>query len=37
VKTKGKTGVDEVQVDALTGEVASVKHETPKDDAKEKD
>ena len=30
-------GVDEVQVDALTGEVSAVKHETAKDEAKEKD
>jgi uncharacterized membrane protein YkoI len=37
VKRKGKPGVEEVQVDALTGEVASVKHESAKDEAKEKD
>ena len=37
VKRKGKPGVDEVQVDALTGEVSSVKHESAKDEAKEKD
>jgi hypothetical protein len=37
VKSKGKSGVDEVQIDALTGAVASVKHESPKDEAKEKD
>ncbi len=37
VKRKGMPGVDEVQVDALTGEVSAVKHETAKDEAKEKD
>ena len=37
VKSKGKSGVEEVQVDALTGDVASVKHESTKDEAKEKD
>ena len=37
VKRKGKPGVDEVQVDALTGEVSAVKHESAKDEAKEKD
>jgi hypothetical protein len=29
-------GIDEVQVDAATGEVVSVQHETPKDEAAEK-
>jgi hypothetical protein len=29
IATKGKTGIDEVQVDALTGTVLSNKHETP--------
>ena len=29
ITTKGKTGVDEVQVDAITGAVLSNKHETP--------
>jgi len=29
VATKGKTGIDEVQVDAITGTVLSNKHETP--------
>ena len=37
VKRKGQPGVDEVQVDALTGEVGAVKHESAKDEAKEKD
>jgi len=36
VARKGKTGVDEVQVDAASGEVVSVKHESPADEAKEK-
>jgi uncharacterized membrane protein YkoI len=29
ITTKGKTGVDEVQIDALDGSVISNKHETP--------
>jgi uncharacterized membrane protein YkoI len=29
IATKGKTGIDEVQVDAITGTVLSNKHETP--------
>jgi hypothetical protein len=29
ITTKGKTGIDEVQIDALTGTVLSNKHETP--------
>jgi uncharacterized membrane protein YkoI len=29
ITTKGKPGIDEVQVDALTGTVLSNKHETP--------
>ena len=37
VARKGKAGVDEVKVDAVTGEVASVKHESAADEAKEKD
>ena len=37
VKRKGKPGVDEVQVDALTGEIGAVKHESAQDEAKEKD
>jgi uncharacterized membrane protein YkoI len=31
----GKPGIDEVQVDAVTGKVVSVEHETPADEAKE--
>ncbi|MFI5311362.1 MAG: PepSY domain-containing protein [Gemmatimonadales bacterium] len=34
-KTAGKTGVDEVNVDAMTGKIVSVAHETPEDEAKE--
>ena len=33
---KGKDGIDEVQVDALTGEVLSVEHEDAKAEAAEK-
>jgi len=29
IASKGKTGIDEVQVDAITGTVISNKHETP--------
>ena len=29
IATKGKTGIDEVQIDAMTGTVLSNKHETP--------
>jgi uncharacterized membrane protein YkoI len=36
IRTDGKTGIDEVNVDAVTGKVLSVQHETPKDEAKEK-
>ena len=36
IAREGVPGVDEVQVDAATGEVASVKHESPADEAKEK-
>ena len=35
IVTKGKSGVDEVNVDAMTGAVV-VQHETPADEAKEK-
>jgi DNA-binding beta-propeller fold protein YncE len=35
-KTEGKSGSDEVAVDALTGKVLGVSHETPKDEAREK-
>lgn len=33
--TAGKSGIDEVAIDALTGAVISVQHETPADEAKE--
>ena len=33
----GKTGIDEVQVDAMTGKVLGVEHETPKMEAQEKE
>jgi len=36
IKTEGKSGIDEVNVDAMDGTVLSVQHETPKDEAKEK-
>ncbi len=36
IKTKGKSGIDEVNVDALSGAVLDVQHETPKDEAREK-
>jgi uncharacterized membrane protein YkoI len=36
VRTKGKTGIDEVNVDATTGKVTNVQHESPKDEAAEK-
>jgi uncharacterized membrane protein YkoI len=36
IATKGKTGIDEVQIDAITGkQVGGVVHETPKDEMKE--
>lgn len=35
IKVAGKSGIDEVLVDALTGAVVSVDHETPADEAKE--
>ena len=35
ISTTGKTGIDEVHVDALTGNVLKVAHETPADEAKE--
>lgn len=37
IKKRGKPGVDEVQVDAVSGKIVSVKHESAKDEAKEKD
>jgi hypothetical protein len=36
IKTDGKTGIDEVNVDAITGRVLGVEHETPGAEAKEK-
>ncbi|MEP6833453.1 MAG: PepSY domain-containing protein [Gemmatimonas sp.] len=35
IKIAGKTGIEEVAVDAKTGKVLSVEHETPADEAKE--
>jgi uncharacterized membrane protein YkoI len=36
IATKGKPGIDEVQIDALTGaQIGSVVHETPKDEKNE--
>ena len=35
-KTKGKSGIDEVNVDAVTGKFVAMEHETPKSEAKEK-
>lgn len=37
ISTKGRTGIEEVNVDAMSGAVLYVKHETPKDEAREKD
>ena len=34
--TKGKSGVDEVAVDAMTGAMIGVEHESPEQEAKEK-
>ncbi|MFY0579953.1 PepSY domain-containing protein [Cystobacter fuscus] len=36
IAVKGKPGIEEVQVDALTGEVASVEHEDETTEAREK-
>ncbi len=36
IKVPGKSGVEEVNIDALTGAVVSQEHETPKMEAKEK-
>jgi uncharacterized membrane protein YkoI len=36
LKQKGRSGIDEVQVDAATGEVISVDHEGPAAEAKER-
>ncbi len=35
IKVKGKSGIEEVAVDAMTGSVLSVEHETPANEAKE--
>jgi uncharacterized membrane protein YkoI len=35
IKVPGKTGIEEVQVSALTGKVLSVVHETPKEEKAE--
>jgi uncharacterized membrane protein YkoI len=35
MKTKGKTGIDEVNIDAMTGTVIGNQHETPKDERAE--
>jgi len=35
LKVAGKKGIEEVQVDAITGKVISHEHETPKQDAAE--
>jgi hypothetical protein len=35
IKTAGKSGIDEVAVDAMTGKVLSVEHESAKAEAKE--
>ena len=35
MKTPGASGIDEVAVDAMTGKVLSVEHESPADEAKE--
>jgi len=35
-KTEGQSGSDEVTVDAMTGKVVHVAHESPKDEAREK-
>ena len=35
IKVQGKSGIEEVAVDAITGVVLSVEHETPADEAKE--
>jgi len=36
IETPGKSGIDEVNVDAHTGKVLGVAHETPRQQAKEK-
>lgn len=36
IKTAGKSGIDEVNVDATTGKIVGVEHESPSSEAKEK-
>ena len=36
IRTDGKKGIDEVNVDAVTGKVLNVHHETPRDESKER-
>jgi len=36
IQTAGKSGIDEVNVDALDGTVLGVQHETPRDEARER-
>jgi uncharacterized membrane protein YkoI len=35
MKTKGKAGIDEVNIDAMTGKVLGNQHESPKDESAE--
>jgi hypothetical protein len=35
MKTPGKSGIDEVNIDAMTGKLIANQHETPKDEAAE--
>ena len=35
-KTKGRSGIDEVNVNAINGEIVNIEHETPNDEAKER-
>jgi len=37
IKVAGKSGIEEVQVDAITGDVVAVEHESPDDEKKEAD
>ena len=37
IKVAGKSGIEEVAVDAITGKVLSVAHESPADEKKEKE
>ena len=34
-KTKRRSGLDEVTISAITGEIVNIEHETPNDEAKE--